>query len=508
MLWLAIRFLTFTLDAHRYHQPPIHHAIHHANAHASESKPPLAIQNHKRLIIASDTLAQAAGIRIGQTSARAKSLCGHLHVIDYQAERIDYLHQLLAAWGYQYSDKVCWLYDDSLIIEVGQSMQLFGPWPAFEATLRAQLQRFALRYALALAPSARAADLLARNDGTAITDIPSLQRSIGQSLIAHTRLSESQQAGLHSMGFRKLQALFNLARDALRRRFDAQLIRYLDQLRGMDSEVHAYFQPASVFQGSVEFDYETNNIDALIFPLKRLLNDLAIFLRCRDGGIQQFSIYLLHVVSTTRTAVEAKHQTEITIGMLSAERDATRLLEIARQKLSSVVLAQAVRGVKLIADALPSFVPGQGHLFETRSAQNLPWDALRERLRARFGDQALYQLQSHADARPEYAWRQHAILAASRDQSIQATPSDPTQTRRRPTWLLPQAIPWQGPLQLLDGPERIESGWWDGHDVRRDYYLALTSTGQLAWVYRSINAGVIASTPTPLTPWMLHGWFS
>ena len=27
-------------------------------------------------------------------------------------------------------------------------------------------------------------------------------------------------------------------------------------------------------------------------------------------------------------------------------------------------------------------------------------------------------------------------------------------------------------LELLAGPERIESGWWDGADVQRDYYVA------------------------------------
>mgnify|MGYP000057601428 FL=1 len=31
-----------------------------------------------------------------------------------------------------------------------------------------------------------------------------------------------------------------------------------------------------------------------------------------------------------------------------------------------------------------------------------------------------------------------------------------------------------GPLTLLAGPERIESGWWDGGDVKRDYFIART----------------------------------
>ena len=43
---------------------------------------------------------------------------------------------------------------------------------------------------------------------------------------------------------------------------------------------------------------------------------------------------------------------------------------------------------------------------------------------------------------------------------------------------------WQGPLTLLAGPERIESGWWDGRPVQRDYFIASDDTDMLLWIYR------------------------
>ena len=55
-----------------------------------------------------------------------------------------------------------------------------------------------------------------------------------------------------------------------------------------------------------------------------------------------------------------------------------------------------------------------------------------------------------------------------------------------------------GPLELLAGPERIESGWWDGDDVRRDYYVARDSSGARLWIYREW-AGAKS--------WFLHGIF-
>jgi len=55
-----------------------------------------------------------------------------------------------------------------------------------------------------------------------------------------------------------------------------------------------------------------------------------------------------------------------------------------------------------------------------------------------------------------------------------------------------------GPLTLLAGPERIESGWWDEDDIARDYFVARTSTDSLIWIYRERAGG----------GWYLHGLFA
>jgi protein ImuB len=53
-------------------------------------------------------------------------------------------------------------------------------------------------------------------------------------------------------------------------------------------------------------------------------------------------------------------------------------------------------------------------------------------------------------------------------------------------------------LQRLEGPERIETGWWDGADVARDYYIARAPSGAEVWVYRE---------RLPPHGWWLHGVF-
>jgi protein ImuB len=58
------------------------------------------------------------------------------------------------------------------------------------------------------------------------------------------------------------------------------------------------------------------------------------------------------------------------------------------------------------------------------------------------------------------------------------------------------------PWVLREGPERIESGWWDGHDVRRDYFVAESPAGEVAWIYRDHRYG------TDDGEWFLHGVFA
>jgi protein ImuB len=65
----------------------------------------------------------------------------------------------------------------------------------------------------------------------------------------------------------------------------------------------------------------------------------------------------------------------------------------------------------------------------------------------------------------------------------------------RPLWLLPEPEPLAErqlrplldghPLQLLCGPERIESGWWDAALAERDYFIAQADDGALVWIYRA-----------------------
>ena len=82
-----------------------------------------------------------------------------------------------------------------------------------------------------------------------------------------------------------------------------------------------------------------------------------------------------------------------------------------------------------------------------------------------------------------------ATLVASEHPGDETTPAACAQ---RPFWLMPQPVRlrhrgmrlfWNGALQLVYGPERIEDNWWR-EPTSRDYYIATGDNGQHYWVFR------------------------
>ena len=67
----------------------------------------------------------------------------------------------------------------------------------------------------------------------------------------------------------------------------------------------------------------------------------------------------------------------------------------------------------------------------------------------------------------------------------------------RPVWLLRDPRPIAPPRDLLTKAERIEQGWWEGRNAKRDYYTAEVAGGR-AWIFQDLEAGI----------WKLHGWWS
>jgi len=65
---------------------------------------------------------------------------------------------------------------------------------------------------------------------------------------------------------------------------------------------------------------------------------------------------------------------------------------------------------------------------------------------------------------------------------------------------VPTQISYQGnfiAVRNAAGPERIDSGWWQGATQQRDYYRIALTSGSWLWIYRDRRD----------QNWYLHGEF-
>lgn len=451
----------------------------------SDPDAPLALVTgtaQRRVLQTVNPAARALGLRAGQSLTAAQALTRDFTLIEYAPEEIERWQQFLAAWGYRFSSHVSLCYPRTLLLEIESSLALFGPWPRFEARLREELTALGFRHRIVAAPNPLAARILANaHDGLAIANDAVMREMLGRMPVERIGLAREVATAFARMGLRTLSQVLALPRDTLARRFPVQVQQHLDTLLGERALALECYVPPDEFDVRIELNFEVESHQALLFPLRRLTADLAAFLAGRDSGVQRFALRLQHADAADSI---------IQIGLLSAERDPAMLFELARGRLEQVQVVAPVRGMRLMARDLPAFVPEHRELFDERPQQLLAWEQLRERLRARLGDEAVQGLRAQADHRPEHAWQ-----AAGDDK-----PGPILQGPPRPGWLLRQPMPLrESAPRILAGPERIESGWWDGGDVRRDYYLIETRSGQRAWAYRPLGDS---------GPFMLHGWFA
>lgn len=471
MRWVCIVFPQLALDA-----------VLRQRANPDEPLALLTGPAQRRVLQAVNAPARELGLRPGQSMTAAQALSKGFATAEYDAAEIEHWQQFLAAWAYRFSAQVSVHYPRAVVFEIESSLGLFGDWAQLEARLRRELDELGFRHRIVAAPNPVAARILANAyDGLVVPDEQALQRHLWPLPVDRIGLEAKVATALSRMGLRTLGQVQALPRQSLARRFEAQVLKHLDALLGLRRLALAFYLPPDRFDVRIELNFDVQSHQALLFPLRRLTGDLSAYLCGRDSGVQRFDLHLEH---------NGLPDSVIKVGLLSAERDPAMLFELARGRLEQVQVEAPVRGFRLRAEDLPTFVPQYQELFDERPQQSLPWEQLRERLRARLGDDAVHGLRFQADHRPECAWQ------ASDDS--RRCPSLPG--GQRPGWLLtePQEV-HAASTRILMGPERIESGWWDGDDVRRDYYLIETRSGQQGWAYRAVGEE---------GPLWLQGWFA
>ena len=194
------------------------------------------------------------------------------------------------------------------------------------------------------------------------------------------------------------------------------------------------------------------------------------------------------------------------MGFTRPDRSAKRFAALLGIRFERLSLPEPVIAVRLQGGATQSLKAESARLaFDRRNrhGERYSMAELAERLAARVGDDAVNGVTTVAEHRPQRAWR---LRSLSGSKEIGA-PAFFGPDLKRPLWLLPEPAPLPveaglplhfGRVMLLDGPERLETGWWDEDGIARDYYMAVNPRGMRLWIFR--NRGHAAD-------WYLDGIF-
>ena len=388
-------------------------------------------------------------------------------------------------------------------------------------------------------------------------------------------------AQLEGVGVATIGGVVRLPRKSLASRFDPQLSRRLALFMGERAEPLAAPCSAELPTATHTFDFPLAVRDATTIDLSAVLERLvgecigplvavgkgvtALQVRLDRGQFVrpgEPSTPLVFDVGTFRPTGCTRHVVELA------------LLRIARLRLPREIAAITVDVVSAgQADCRQRTLFG-----EPSEASAAQVTMLLDRLAGRLGRRAVFEPQPLADAQPEHAWAavppMNAARAATTRQTTRAagreTASDEVRSpvasaarrrsrsqrhdgglaaiaaapQRRPIWMLPRPVRLESVVVAaavepsaavvrppagfrLDGrirevvnahgPERIETAWWRGPTVRRDYYVVETSDGGRYWIFRRLGrpAGGSgrfgASRPGAGREdgdWFLHGMFS
>ena len=410
----------------------------------------------------------------------------------------------------QFTPRISIEMPNALLLEIKGSMKLFGSLETLHASIDAIWSRLELAARSATAPSTLAALWLARAGKRELIEDPgALAGKLAELPVTATAWDPAKIHTLHALGVTRIGELLRLPRAGLARRFGREALIDLDVALARQAAPRRTFVPRERFRERCDFEAEIETTAYLSQALEPITDRCSRFLRERQAGVQALELRLTH---------RALPLTRLRFGLASVTSDRRRLADVLVHRLSQLELPAPILRMELRSGPLQPLSAASLEISAgLRGAGRDTAPQLIERLRARLGEQAVYGICAVPEHRPEAAWQR--VRALQVDSALRADTArragavlrtaeicEPAGARR-PVWLLEQPSRlqasdlrhWrQGEAVLEEGPERIESGWWDGKGIARDYYVMRRAGGERLWVFQERQS----------KRWYLHGVFA
>ena len=312
---------------------------------------------------------------------------------------------------------------------------------------------------------------------------------------------------LNLLGLRTIRDVLQLPRETLASRFDVILPYRLDQALGQRPETFTperLREPLTVVR---EWEVPLDDRFAVALICRQMLEALLLAADHPGAGLQELEGEL-----RTETGVVT-----LQIRLVEPSRDERHLGQLVELQLERCRWSGGVVAIQWTVTRLGRLQ----HIQRDWLADEVETDSTRqvialvEMLSSRLGDNLVVRVEALPDAQPEFAVR-FTPWTSTKAKDTYEFALTPAQSRCRPLRLLgiPQPIvvvsvvPDGPPIRMIWGkqdclivrcwgPERIETGWWRGPDVQRDYYRAECADGTHVWIFHEGRGG----------RWFLHGFF-
>ncbi len=466
--------------------------------------------------------AAAEGVRPGMPLVEAQALARGLSVAKYDPEGDRRALVKCAEACERFSPRVAIeevAEPESLLLDVGNLEHLWGS----EARLVGQVKKFFTRRGylvrLGVADTVGAAWAATHFDEALTNNMEGAGESSKHSSfilpVESLRISEEAAGLLQELGIETVDQLKALPREGLVSRFGEKLLLRLDQLTGAGRELIEPRRPSAALEASHVLEEPTADRTVLLYVFEQLVEQLAGQLTSRDQGA-------VLLIGSFCSAGCTPQQFEV--GLLQPSANARQLLELIELHLERVQLRSEVDRIELRAAVVGRLGERQGELF----ADCWPTDphqlaVLVNRLGSRLGYESVLRAEPRASPVPERAVKWTAVLGKNKQALKQVTkrghsspqsssvsiPARPLVLCSKPQAIEVEGVAPDGPPQFVwlekrreqvircVGPERIETLWWRGPTVRRDYYRVTTESSRHFWIFERLVD----------QRWFLHGIF-
>lgn len=432
----------------------------------------------------------------------------------------------LGWWALRYTPKVV-RSNGVLLLEVSASARLWGGLPKLLHHVLTSNKPVALyKYAQAATSLVAYAQLVAAPSSPAQ---PATGLAVDELPLSALNAAQPHLDTLARLGVTTWGQLRALPRGGVSRRFGAPLLDALDQAYGVRPDLYPWLVLPDVFEARLELSAQVESAPALLFAARRLLAQLKVWLQLRQRGV--LALELVWQMDERR---HTEHQGKLVLRTAQPTQDSAHLQRLLGEHLAHVRLPAPAHTLRLRTLETSPLAHASASLLPDALSTGDSLAQMVERLSARLGSDRVLQLHPRLDHRPEHMqiWLDaatssiatHAMDKRARGSKslkkspvIKADSQTPWAQPLAPTWLLQEPLKlavrqqqphYQGPLTLLAGPQRLESGWWGGGDVALcDYFVARSAQAGLLWVYRQRLMGSGARAEQ-VSDWYLHGIFA